>query len=945
MRSILAVCLILSGTLGLYGQTGTIRGKVADAKTGEVLIGASVFIPGTTNGTITDFDGNYSLNNVPAGPVALTISYVSYQTQVFEDLEVGGKQVVTLNTNLSPLNHEIDEVVVTARKREKTEAAIMIMKKNMPSFLDGISSQQISRMGDSDAASALKRVTGVSVEGGKYVYVRGLSDRYSNTTLNGAQIPGLDPERNSVQMDLFPSNIIENLMVYKTFTPDLPSNTTGGLVNIVTKDFPENFTMQFSGNLGYNATSNLRKDFLSYRGGNLDFIGMDDGTRSIPDEVHHLTENGQIPDIYTGADDTLGIISSAFSKEMDNIRQKSFLDQSYSFSTGNKVTLFNRDLGFNLVAYYSHKYSMHTGGRDEKYSVTSPDSPSPKRLVNDDLGVESVIWATLGNFSYKFNSNHMLGFTFMRNQSGDKSSRYTIGIASDPDAEDIIEKKLGWMERSISSGQLKGKHVITDLNKAFIDWQVSYILSRQDEPDLRFFFMDFDYNPNSMEDTLYTVRLNNLPSRFYREMEESNLDLKINYLQPFRFLGNHAKVKVGGAIINKDRLSNENRFDIKRQGGIPFDGTAEGFLSDQNILSSPYQFNVVYYANSNLTDAQNSYRGSEKVTAGYAMVDLPFNEKFRILTGLRYEYSDIFIENLVDTLVYASRADSYKRGGFKDSDYLPSANLTYAISPDINFRAGYNRTIARPVFRELAPYASYDYKAGLRKIGNPDLERTIIENVDIRWEWFIAPGEILSFSAFYKYFQDPIELRDAEKAANPEIHFENIEDSRLYGMEFEFRKNLDFFEMLKHFSISTNITLVKSIVQEDSARLASARLVNPDWPVTRQMFGMAPYVVNAHVNYNYPELGLDVNVGFNVSGKKLSLVNKAATPDVYEQPLPILDFNISKRFRNGIAVKFSAENLIDPEFRQTYDFLSSEGYFRKYNLGRSFSLGLSYLIN
>lgn len=924
---------------------GTIRGKILDASTGEPLIGANLFLTGTTIGTITDFDGNFSLADIDPGRVSVTASYVSYETQVFREVEVPAGEVVILNANLNLSTQAIQEVVVTARKRGQTEAAVLVMKKKMPLVLDGISSQQISRLGDNDAASALKRVTGVSVEDGKYVYVRGLSDRYSNTTLNGAQIPGLDPEKNTVQMDLFPSNIIENLIVFKTFSPDLPGNSTGGLVNIVTKDFPERFTLQFSGGLGYNPQSNLRDDFLSYEGGSTDAIGMDDGTRAIPGEVAKLAETGQLPFIYSGADDTLGIISRGFSKDMDNLNTSSFLDQSYSFSVGNRLSLFGRDLGFNLSTSYSREFDMYTGGRDEKYSVTAPDVPAPKRLVEDNLGTESAIWSGLANLSYKINNNNMIGFTVMRNQSGVKSSRYNIGVAADPDQEDIIEQKLGWLERSIASYQAKGKHVLSGFGNATIDWMGSYTLASQDEPDLRFFFMDYDTDLTTGEYTNYVVRLNNLPARFYREMEETNKDYKLNYTQPFKLTGRSAKVKFGVSYVSKERSSAENKFDVKRQGGIRFDGTAADFLQDENIVDGPGQYNIIYYTNSNLTDDKNSYVGYETVYGAYGMVDLPVTEKLRVVTGLRYEYTDMFVENNVDTIEYPTKVDDYDNGGFSENDFLPSINVVYTPIEDMNFRFGYGSTVARPVFRELAPYASYDYKAGLRKIGNPDLEKTTVNNLDFRWEWYYRPGEIVSVSAFYKYFTNPIELRDKEQAANPEIHFENIDNSTLYGLEFEFRKRLDFVEVLRNFSAGANVTLVKSIVVEDSTRLASARLVDPNWAETRPMFGQSPYVINTYLNYHHFERGWDVNLGFNVSGEKLILVNKAATPDVYEQPFPMLDFNISKQFKNGINIKIAAENLLNPSFEQTFDFGSSVGYFRKYKIGKSFSIGLTYLLN
>ena len=931
---------------------GTIRGKILDATSGEPLIGANVFLTGTTKGTITDYDGNFSLEEVGPGTVSVTASYISYETQVFNDVEVPSGDVIILNANLNLSTQAIEEVVITARQREQTEAAVLIMKKKLPSVLDGISSQQISRLGDSDAASALKRVTGVSVEGGKYVYVRGLSDRYSTTTLNGAQIPGLDPEKNTVQMDLFPSNIIENLMVYKTFSPDLPGNATGGLVNIVTKDFPERFTLQFSAGLGFNPQANLRDDFLSYAGGETDWLGMDDGTRDIPEEVNELTQNGQLPSPFGSTTDTLGMISRGFNKTMDNSEVNSFLDQSYSVSLGNRIKLFGNDLGFNLSANYSKDYDMYVNGRDERYTVISPTAPpNAQRLFSRNEGTENVIWSGLANVSYKLSNNHKIGFTFMRNQSGEKSSKIVDGLENYSDQTQVIEQGLRWMERSITAYQAKGKHVIPGANNGTIEWMGSYSLATQDEPDMRFFFYDYDTDPATGEYTNYAVRDNKKPARYYRDMEETNLDLKLSYSQPFKLAGRNAKVEFGAAYIDKYRTLDENRFDIARQRRLDFDGSAADYLQDDHFISSelladPTRPPYLYYINSVETDLTNSYNGSETVMAGFAVVDLPVTEKIRIIAGARYEDSEIFVENGVDSIANPEFTSRYQSGGFEEADLLPSFNMVYNVLEDMNLRLGYNRTVARPVFNELAPYASYDFKAGLRKVGNPDLEKTTIDNVDIRWEWFVRPGEIFSVSGFYKHFKDPIEMRDDQRAGNPEITFDNIEDSKLYGLEFEVRKRLDFVQALRDFTFGTNVTLVKSVVQEDSVRLEAARAVDPDWHETRPMFGQSPFVINGYLNYHNFERGWDVNLGFNVAGQKLILVSKAATPDVYEQPFPVLDFNVSKQFKSGVNVKLSADNLLNSTYTQTYSFSNGDtGYYRKYKIGRTYSLTLSFLLN
>ena len=955
MKRFLFMVLVAMCFAGLSAQAdhpaGTVRGKIIDASTGEPLIGANVFITGTTKGTITDFDGNFSLTGVEPGTVNITASYVSYETQVFQHVKVPEGEVVILNGNLNPSSQELQEVVITARAREKTEAAVLVMKKKMPSVLDGVSAQQISRLGDSNAAAALKRVTGVSVQGGKYVYVRGLSDRYSTTTLNGAQIPGLDPEKNTVQMDLFPSNIIENLMVYKTFAPDLPATSTGGLVNIFTKDFPERFTLQFSAELGYNSQANLRDDFLSYSGGNTDWLGMDDGTRDIPDAVHRYTEDGQIPYLYQN-NDTLDLINKSFSGNMDNLQKYSLPDMSYSFSTGNQFKVFGRALGFNLAANYSHKYTMYRGGDYQR--TTSPlniENPNLKVNFNDDFGVESTIWSVLGNLSYRLNNNNMIGFTFMRNHSGDASSRFNQGRTTDPDTYDVEEKALGWLERSIQSYQVKGKHVFPWTGNGTFDWMVSSIVSTQDEPDLRFF--KSDYFETREAPLNYEMRPNNLSARFYRYMTETNLDAKFNYTQPFNFAGRKAKFKAGYAYIDKERDSDESKYTLDFQGAIRFNGMASTALVPENFLETDSS-SYLYYKNSLTTESMNSYRGFQTVHAGYGMFDLPMTENLRMVAGVRYEYTDVFIENKIDTIEHPRDVNKYGSGGFQSGDFLPSVNMTYSFTEDMNLRLGYNKTLARPVFRELAPYASYNYKENYRVVGNPDLENTMIQNLDFRWEWYPFSGELVSASAFYKNFKNPIELRDVEEAANPEIHVENIEKARLYGLELELRKNLDFLHQLRNLSVGANVTLVKSLVKEDSTKLASANIAlarqNPDggdiWPETRPMYGQSPYIVNAYLNYNNPEKGWDINLGFNVSGEKIVLINKSAIPNVMEQPFAKLDFNISKNLKNGVSFRFSAENLINPYYQQTLSFNNGKVvHFRRHKLGRQFSFGITYAIN
>jgi len=335
-------------TASSFAQKGTLRGKIIDKGTGETLIGATIMVEGTTNGTISDFDGNYSLTLNP-GTYKIRVSFVSYEKKLFEDINIKPGKVTILNVNLGKSETQIGEVVVTARARQRTENAMQIMQKKSARLMDGISFEKISKLGDSNAAQALKRVTGVSVEGGKYIYVRGLSDRYTKITLNESSIPALDPEKNTVQMDIFPSNIIENIAINKTFTPDMPGESTGGHVNIITKDFPSKFTLKFSTSFGYNPQANLNNKFLTYPGGKTDWLGYDDGTRAIPDLAREALDRMVEEDL--GIIDEIQFpnniteITKSFKPVMSPREGYSFLDHGHKFSIGDQIKLFGKNMG------------------------------------------------------------------------------------------------------------------------------------------------------------------------------------------------------------------------------------------------------------------------------------------------------------------------------------------------------------------------------------------------------------------------------------------------------------------------------------------------------------------------------------------------------------------------------------------------------------------------
>jgi hypothetical protein len=538
MKKITFLLVITSFWITSFAQSGSIRGIVIEKQTGEELIGATVVIDGTTTGTITDFDGRFSLDNIEPGEYSIRCSYISYETIFAKGVQVKNGEVSTLRFQLEEAALGLEEVVVTAKAVQRTEAAIQTMKKRSSNLLDGISAGQISRMGDSDAAGALKRVTGISVVGGKYVFVRGLGDRYMKTLLNGADIPGLDPNKNTVQMDIFPSNLIENMMVNKTFSADLPGSFTGGLVDIQTKDFPEKYTFQFSTTITYNPKSSFNIDFLSYDGkGSTDWLAIEDGSRNIPIDPF------SIPYRTNETEQELTDLTSKFNKKFAPAENTSATDHSHSISVGNQIDFLGKKLGFIAGLSYSHSYDYYDDGQTGEYKQTSAKSTvlNTEKKYDDRKGEEETLWGGIGNLTLKLNSNHKIAYNLMINRSGNQIGRYMEGIKPSDAADLIIQTRtVHYIERSLAFNQLRGEHVFPDLFK--VNWSANYGISHQNEPDLIFFTNSYyDYNDTyEIEPALYKV-----PARQYRKLEQYNVDLTLDVERKFDFLGGESKAKAG----------------------------------------------------------------------------------------------------------------------------------------------------------------------------------------------------------------------------------------------------------------------------------------------------------------------------------------------------------------------------------------------------------------
>ncbi len=941
MKKILLIAILVCFiSLDLLAQKGYLRGKVSDAENGEALIGAAVIKQGTTVGAVADFDGNYSLPLEP-GTHTIVFQYVAYQTKTVEGVVITADEVTTLDVNLSTNVEQLSEVVVIAEALNDSEAAILAAQKKSPVVMDGISSQAFRKIGDGNLSGAMKRVTGVSVQGGKYVYVRGLGDRYTRTTLNGMSIPGLDPERNDVQIDLFPTSILENVKVYKTFSPDLAGDFTGGTVNIETKSFPEENATRVTLGLGYNPNMNLVKDFILYDGGKTDFLGFDDGTRDLPldDPI------AGVPYTYDN-DPQLEILTRKLNPIMAAAKMNSFLNSKFSFNHGNQIDKGNYKIGYGVVLNYQNSYEYYDNAQISNLYFKDSDKDvivlDPQMLNKGQLAKNDVLWSGLVTGAIKFNS-HQFGVRLLRTQNGISGASQRLKQDLEETGQTVYQDILTYTQRSILNPTIYGKH---QFNKLSLEWSNSYSISRVYDPDYRISELAEikQYVGTEEVDPYFSIDAGKGGGvrRFWRDLNEDNENFKVDLSYE---ISDKNKIKFGGAGLLKWRTFDTYAFQIKSTERIPND--PDYLLQPENIWT--VEKDAGTYLSGNY-EAANNYEGRSSVYAGYILNDVHLNDKFRAIYGLRVEQAKMYYtgENNFGTIIYDDQETLNKL------NYLPSVNLVYSFTDNMNLRASYGRTLARPSFREKSIAQIIDPISGILWNGNIDLDQTDVNNFDLRIEDFFGNDEMFAVSAFYKRFQGHIE-QVRYQVEFSQVTWQNAGMSEIFGLEFEFRKNLDF--LVRGVSAGSNISLAKSnldmseiIVDKNSglteleARRAQARN-GETIDKTRPMAGQAPYLINAFLNYSDKDNLSNINFSYNVQGETLYIVGVAQVPDVYLKPFHSLNLNVSRRLHvdSKSMLTLRVDNILGSQKRQVWkNYKSPEEVFTKLNPGRTFTLKYTF---
>ncbi len=940
--------------------TGTITGTIVDGNTGDPLIGATIMVEGKSLGALSKLDGKYRIANVPAGTYNLSITFLGYSPVKVTNLEVKPDEVVKIDAEMLSEDISMGEIEVTAEAASDSEAGLIKQRQKSISISDAVSSELISRTGSGDVASAMEKVTGVTIVDGKKIYVRGLGDRYMNTSLNGASLPNADPDNNSVSTDIFSSKFIDNITTVKSFTPDKPGNFTGGTVDIKTKSFPESETFNFSISSSYNTISSMQNDFLTYSGSSTDWMGFDNGMRDIPSIVN---EYGEIPFLSEARFDkekaeALNDISEAFIDEMAPTMGSSGLNQSWGLSYGNQYEIMGNQFGIIAGINYSNQYKSYANGISGQYNLTGKVSENEtlNRIydLNDSKGSYSANWGGMLNMAYEISDRNKISINYMINHSGEKTARYLYGDAQtlgNPYST-YETRTLAFTERNVNSIQINGEHFLKSLFSTMIDWSVTYSGSERNEPNMRFFVND--YTPFEVDgDTvnLYSISASNYsePSHYYRDLNETLAEGNLNFSVPFSLYNNlKSNIKFGTKISVKDRGFNESIYKMRREPRTIYNGDPDSFFSDSLVGIVDYNENSGRYTFGNFitdqTQPGNSYTGTENLFAYYGMMEFQVLSDLKFVGGIRYEINDMDVKSADSTKNYKELDDGSiaELGRVKTDDFLPSLNFVYQLKNDMNLRASYGKTLARPSFREMATYPSFDFIGGYILNGNQELKRTIIDNYDLRWEWFMNPGEIIAISTFYKNFTNPIEM--AIVSNNNQIQYQNVDEGITYGVEIESRFSLyHLAKSLKDFSVGANFTVVRSEVDIPEKDMITKLEIDPNASSKRELQGQSPYVVNLMLNYDNLPRDLHFNLSFNVFGKRLSKVSLGGTPNVYEYPRPILDFNSSYKVYDNIKVGFSANNILDSDYIEAISYNGRDDYYvSKYSLGRTFSLSIGY---
>ncbi|MFC4690564.1 outer membrane beta-barrel protein [Dokdonia genika] len=937
MKTLIYSFFLLVTAISLQAQTGTIAGTVNDGQLNDILPFANILVQGTTKGTTSDFDGKYTLDVEP-GTYVIEFSFVGYTTQQISEVVVKEGKTTVLDVTLSGAS--LDEVVITTTARKNTEQSVLNLQRKSVQLLDGLSLESIKKSGASNVASAVRNVPGVSVQGGKYVYVRGLGDRYTKTILNGVDVPGLDPDRNTLQLDIFPSSLLENIIVVKSSTADQPADFTGGVVDIVTKDIPNGKQSSASIGLGYNPDFHFNSNYITNESSGTDFLGFDDGLRSNP-----FNENQEF-NFPTTTPNTAEFLAGRLNPTLAAARENSGADMSLSFTTGNSYDVGDNKLGFLASVSYKNETTYYDdyvdGQRFRKDTDPSIFELNTDRTQQGERGENNVLISALGGLSYKTDRSKYR-FNVLHIQNGESGASLLTQTNRIDNSNTIKKDVLIYTERGLTNLFFSGKHTNEDASWT-TEWKLSPTFSNVDDKDFR--TTPFLINEDS-GDFIISPSESGDASRFFRELDEINVASKLDLTRKHQLFEKDAKLKFGGAFTYKQRDFTTVRFSTPFRN---FDSTI--LNGDPNAILGQYAYSATddsgFFVRQD-SNENDSFDSNINIAALYASEEFRPYSWFTAIVGLRAEKFD---------LIYTGQDQN---GNIFDEekildkfDLFPSANLIFDMNEEgaQKLRASFARTTARPSFKEASLAQIFNPIENELFIGNINLQPTYINNFDLRYEIYgeeekkFGLGDFLALSGFYKKFKDPIELTFFAEATG-QVTPRNLGDAEVYGVELELRKSLDIIG-LDNFSLNLNTSIIESneTYNEDELILRQALLKDgEDLGDGRVLQGQSPFLLNAGIAYESKESGWKSGLFYNVQGKTLEIVAAGEIADVYTLPFNDLKFNLSKSFGEdqNQTITFKAGNLLNDDRESVFQsFGAQDQLYSKWSPGQDFSLSYSF---
>lgn len=906
---------------------GFISATVISAETNKPVKDVQVFLSGLSERFRTNKQGHIQAK-VPVGEYSISLLHSAFNTKTQDKVTVTKGQTTDLTFKLTPAGVELAEYVVLEPFLAGTVASVIEEQRTAVSVTTVLGSEQMSRNGDSDVASALKRASGLTVVGGRFVFIRGLGERYSSTLVNGVSVPSPDPTRRVVPLDLFPTSFLDNVMVQKSYSVDRPGEFAGGTLEMRTKEVPEEFFFKFSGELGF-VTGTSFSEGLRYDGGKNDWITYDDGTRALPASIADATSDGSTlkpqtpfnPDGFTK--DELQTFGQDLSDVWDVEPKTIGPDGRIEASIGDVFNIGDFQLGYTSAIRWKQQWNNQDELRRE-FSSSGGDG-SGGLIMTEDMEVKRTIRdaqldAYLG-LEAKYNENHRFHYNLMFLRQAIDEASIEQGF-TDAEMNDVRRTRLRFITNELFIHQVGGDHLFEQLSNLKIDWLYTNATAGREEPKTR----DYRYDENDDGSYSFSRRADSNQIT-YGELTDKDESWRMDVKLPLEF-DNNFGVSLNSGLIHqqKDRDSSIRRYTYIPVGSDARDPAVLAQSSLEDILQPEYITPNGFQIRES-TRSTDNYNASQTLISYYGQLDMNFFDEVRLTGGLRWEDNEQFVETFSVT---GTNRESV-RSEVDKTDMLPAVAATWFITDKQQLRAGFSQTISRPDFRELSPAPFTDPDIDQETIGNPNLEQTDITNWDLRWEYYMSASENFSLGFFYKDFTNPIEKVTLPGSAGL-LTYQNADASTLLGIEVEVLKNLDFIHpKMEEFYIGSNYTWSQSTVE------LNAKNTEVQTSTNRPLQGHSPHIFNLQFGYDNPDWGTRATLLYNFVAESIVSVGLLGAPDKYLQPINQLDIVASQDINDWLSIQLKMKNLVDP----LVQVKQGDEVTRSFRRGREFKVGFT----